>query len=140
VAEELRRERFDASRPLWRMWFMPGLPNGRVALFVKLHHSIADGMAAMRTVAALLDADRGAPVTPALPWTPAPPPSDRELLIDNVQWHLRAVGHAGSILVRPGTTLRHAREAWPAIRELLAEEPASRTSLDRMVGPDAASP
>jgi WS/DGAT/MGAT family acyltransferase len=136
VAEELRKERFDASRPLWRMWFMPGLPNGRVAMFVKLHHSIADGMAAMRTVAALLDADRGASVTPALPWTPAPPPSDRELLIDNVQWHLRAVGHAGSILVRPGTTLRHAREAWPAIRELLAEEPASRTSLDRMVGPD----
>jgi len=40
------------------------------------------------------------------------------------------------MLVRPGTTLRRAREAWPAIRELLAEEPATRTSLDRMVGPD----
>jgi len=45
------------------------------------------------------------------------------------------VGRAGSMLARPGTTLRHAREAWPAIRELLAEEPATRTSLDRMVGP-----
>ena len=39
------------------------------------------------------------------------------------------------MLVRPGATLRHARQAWPAIRELLAEEPATRTSLDRMVGP-----
>jgi diacylglycerol O-acyltransferase len=136
VTEELRRERFDPSRPLWRMWFMPGLPDGRVAMFVKLHHSIADGMAAMTTVAALLDADPGAPIPPTSPWTPTPPPSERELFIDNLLRHLRAVERAGSKLVRPGTTLRHARQAWPAIRELLAEEPATRTSLDRMVGPD----
>jgi WS/DGAT/MGAT family acyltransferase len=105
-------------------------------MFVKLHHSIADGMAAMATISAFLDADPGAPITSARPWMPAPPPSDRDLFIDNVHRHLRTVGRAGSKLVRPGSTLRHAREAWPAIRELLAEEPATRTSLDRMVGPD----
>jgi WS/DGAT/MGAT family acyltransferase len=136
VTERLRRERFDPSRPLWRIWFMPGLRDRRIAMFVRLHHSIADGMAAMTTVAALLDADPGAPVTPAPPWTPTPPPSDRDLFIDNIQQHLRAVGRAGSMLIRPGETLRHARQAWPAIRELLAEQPATRTSLDRMVGPD----
>ena len=135
VTEELRSERFDLSRPLWRMWFMPGLPAGRVAMFVKLHHSIADGMAAMTTIAAFLDVDPDAPNTPARPWTSTPRPSDRELSIDNLRQHLRPVGRAGSMLVRPGTTLRHAREAWPAIRELLAEEPATQTSLDRMVGP-----
>jgi WS/DGAT/MGAT family acyltransferase len=135
VTEELRSERFDPSRPLWRMWLMPGLAEGRVAMFVKLHHSIADGMAAMRTIAAFLDADPGTPITPASPWTPTPAPSDRELLIENLRRHLRTVGRAGSMLLRPGTTLRHARDAWPAIRELLAEEPATRTSLDRMVGP-----
>lgn len=135
VIEELRSQRFDPSRPLWRMWFMPGLPGGRVAMFVKLHHSIADGMAAMTTIAAFLDADPDAPITPASPWTPAPPPSDRELFIDNAERHLRAAGRAGSMLVRPGATLRHARQAWPAVHELLAEEPATRTSLDRMVGP-----
>jgi diacylglycerol O-acyltransferase len=136
ATERLRSERFDPSRPLWRIWFLPGLPHGQVAMFVKLHHSIADGMAAMTTVAALLDADPGTPVAPASPWTPTPPPSDRDLLIDDIQRHVRAVGRAGSMLIRPGTTLRHARQAWPAIRELLAEEPATRTSLDRMVGPD----
>lgn len=135
VAEELRSQRFDPSRPLWRIWFMPGLPDGRVAMFVKLHHSIADGMAAMTTIAAFLDADRDAPITPVSPWSPAPSPPDRELFIDNAQRHLRAVGGAGSMLVRPGAMLRHARQAWPAIRELLAEDPATRTSLDRMVGP-----
>ena len=29
VVEELRREPFDPSRPLWRMWFVPRLPDGR---------------------------------------------------------------------------------------------------------------
>ena len=135
MTEKLRTQRFDPSRPLWRMWFMPGLPDGQVALFVKLHHSIADGMVAMMTIAAFLDAAPDAPTTRASPWTPAPPPPDRELFIDNAQRHLRTVGHIGSMLVRPDATLRQARQAWPAIRELLAEEPGTRTSLDRMVGP-----
>jgi diacylglycerol O-acyltransferase / wax synthase len=135
VIEEVRSQRFDPSRPLWRMWFLPGLPGGRVALFVKLHHSIADGMAAMTTIAAFLDADPHAPITPTSPWTPAPPPPARELFTDSAQRHLRSAVRAGSALVRPGATLRHARQAWPAIRELLAEEPATRTSLDQMVGP-----
>ena len=135
VTEELRSQRFDPSRPLWRMWFMPGLTDGRVALFVKLHHSIGDGMAAMTTIAAFLDAGPDAPIAPAPPWTPAPAPPDRELFTDNARRHLQATRRAGSMLVRPAATLRHARQAWPAIRELLAEAPSTRTSLDQMVGP-----
>jgi WS/DGAT/MGAT family acyltransferase len=136
IAERLRSERFDPTRPLWRMWFIPGLPDGRVAMFVKLHHSIADGVAAMTTVAALLDTDADAAVTSSPPWTPTAAPSDRELLVDNLRRHLWAARRAGSRLSRPGTILRNARQAWPAIRELIAEKPATRTSLDRMVGPD----
>src|SRR5688572_4596406 len=37
VTEQLRSERFDPARPLWRMWLLPGLPDRRVAMFVKLH-------------------------------------------------------------------------------------------------------
>jgi WS/DGAT/MGAT family acyltransferase len=136
VTERLRSERFDPSRPLWRMWFLPGLPGMRVAMFVKLQPAIADGMAAMTTIAALLDADPDAPIAPLSPLTPTPARSDRDLFRDNLHRHLRAVGRAGSTLIRPRTTLRHARETWPAIREQFAEQPATRTSLDRMVGPD----
>jgi diacylglycerol O-acyltransferase len=135
VTEELRSQRFDPSRPLWRMWFMPGLPGGRVAMFVKLHHSIADGMAAMTTIAAFLDADPDASATPASPWTPAPAPTGRDLFIDNAQRHLKAVGRAGSMLVRPGAALRHARQAWPAVRELLAR----RAGHPDEPGPDGRS-
>jgi WS/DGAT/MGAT family acyltransferase len=93
-------------------------------------------MAAMTTVAALFDPDPQVPPSPEPPWTPAPPPSDRDLFADAVRRRLAAARRAASPLLRPVTTLRRARQGWPAIRELLAEQPATRTSLDRTVGPD----
>jgi WS/DGAT/MGAT family acyltransferase len=136
ATEHLRRQRLDPSRPLWQMWFMPGLPNQRIAMFVRLHHCIADGMAAMATISALLDTAPDAPATAAPPWRPVPWPSARELLADNLTRHVRAVAGAVSVLARPRSTMRHLLAAWPAIRELLAEEPGPETSLDRIVGPD----
>ena len=45
ACERLRRRSLDRSRPLWELWFLPGLPEGRIGLFMKLHHAVADGMA-----------------------------------------------------------------------------------------------
>jgi diacylglycerol O-acyltransferase / wax synthase len=136
ATERLRRERLDPSRPLWAMWFMTGLPNNQVAVFVKLHHAIADGMAAMAAISALLDTAPDAPAPPARPWTPLPLPSAGELLADNHLGHLQRLASALATLARPRTTVQQLRAAWPATRELLAEAPAPGTSLDRMVGPD----
>ena len=137
AVERLLRQRLDPSRPLWEMWFLPGLPERRVGLFVRIHHTIADGMAAMTTIAALLDPAPDMPRAAAPPWQPAPWPSARVLYADNLARRLRAVASSLSVLARTG--LRQVRAAWPAIRELLAEEPATATSLDRMVGPDRGS-
>jgi len=68
--------------------------------------------------------------------TPTRPPSAPELLADNLLRHLQQLTGAFSALARPRSTLRQLRAAWPATRELLAEAPAPKTSLDRMVGPD----
>jgi diacylglycerol O-acyltransferase / wax synthase len=133
--ERLRRRRLDPARPLWEMWFLTGLPGGRVALFVRLHHAIADGMAAMATVGAFLDPAPDPATAPARPWTPTQAPSARALLADNLLRHVEWLAGAFSTLTRPRATLRKVRTAWPAVRELLAEEPAPETSLDRMVGP-----
>ena len=45
ACEELRQRRLDRSRPLWQMWFLPGLAEARVGLVMKVHHAIADGVA-----------------------------------------------------------------------------------------------
>jgi diacylglycerol O-acyltransferase / wax synthase len=136
AAEQLRGRRLEPSRPLWEMWFLPGLPGNQVALFVKLHHAMADGMAAMATISALLDTVPDTPAPPAHPWTPTPWPSAGELLADNLHRHVQRLASTFSVLARPRTTMRRLRAAWPAIRELLAEKPAPKTSLDRMVGPN----
>ena len=136
ATEQLRRQRLDPSRPLWELWFLTGLPNNQIALFVRLHHAIADGMAAMATISALLDTAPDTPARPAHPWIPTPWPSAGEFLADNLHRHLQRLASALSTLARPRTTMRRLRAAWPAIRELLAEKPAPKTSLDRMVGPN----
>jgi diacylglycerol O-acyltransferase len=47
--EHLRRRPLDRCRPLWQMWFLPGLPDGRVGFYMRVHHAIADGAAGVAT-------------------------------------------------------------------------------------------
>ena len=68
LAEELLAPLLDRSRPMWRVWFVTGLPGGRVGAVVALHHAIADGLGAVRLLATLL----GAPLAAAVPTVPAP--------------------------------------------------------------------
>jgi diacylglycerol O-acyltransferase len=135
ATEQLRRRRLDRSRPLWGMWFLPGLAEDRVGLFVKMHHVIADAIAGVATLGAFLDPTPEPTAGGARPWVPARPPTRVDLLADNLRRHAEELGRVLSKLARPVTTWRHLRAAWPAVRELLAEEPGTETSLDRMVGP-----
>lgn len=67
TVERLRRRRLDRSRPLWEIWFLPGLPDTGVGVFIRLHHVVADGISGLATLQALLDATPVAsqPPTPA---------------------------------------------------------------------------
>ena len=134
VVERLRRQPLDPSRPPWDITFLTGLSDLHVGMFVRIHHTIADGMAAMIMVASFLDPDPDTPVGSAPPWNPAPLPSTRALLKDNFARLLRSLAGAVSALTHPRISLSQLRDTWPAVRELLAAEPATNTSLDRMVG------
>jgi diacylglycerol O-acyltransferase / wax synthase len=134
--ERLRRQPLEPSRPMWQMWFLTGLPDGRLAWFVKLHHTMGDGMAAMTTIAALLDAEPHAPRCKAPAWRHRRMPLASELVADNLRRRIEGLVGLATTLARPGTSIRQALVAWPAIRELLAERPATKTSLDRIIGLD----
>jgi diacylglycerol O-acyltransferase len=66
--------RLDRSRPLWELTVIDGLGDARVALLAKLHHAMADGMAALALGALLLD-PTPEPLEippPDLEWEPQP--------------------------------------------------------------------
>ena len=136
ATEQLRRRRLDRSRPLWEMWFLPGLPGRRVGMFVRTHHTIADGVAGVATLASFLDASPDATAAPAESWTPAPAPTDADLFDDDRRRRRRELRHALSMFWHPVTTVQQVAGAWPAMRELLAEPALPATSLDSVVGPD----
>jgi WS/DGAT/MGAT family acyltransferase len=134
ACEELRHRRLDPSRPLWELWFLPGLPDGRVALFMKLHHAIADGMAGVAALGAFVDLDADPPRTSAPPWTPAPMPTAGALLADNQRRRLHRFGRTLTRVAHPVDTVRQARQGWPAAREAFLDGRAPRTSLNRRIG------
>jgi diacylglycerol O-acyltransferase / wax synthase len=136
AVERLRRRRLDKSRPLWEMWFLPGLPDQRIGLFIRLHHVVADGIAGVAELGVLLDAAPSSATTAAQPWTPEPCPSARHLLIDNLQRRLAKLGGGLKQVTHPAAMLRRARGAVPAMRELLTEAPGPQTSLNQVIGQD----
>jgi WS/DGAT/MGAT family acyltransferase len=136
AVEALRRQPLDPSHPLWTMWFLTGPSGDRVALFVKVHHAIADGTAVMRTIAGLLDSAPDTDIADVPVWTPAEPPSARALWADERARRESRRAHALSAAGHPRTTIARFHAAWPSTRELLAERPSPKTSLDRIVGLD----
>lgn len=67
----------DHSRPLWELHLIEGLADGRLAVYTKVHHSVMDGVSAMRLTAACLSTDPEDEFVP--PWVvrrPTPTRSD----------------------------------------------------------------
>jgi WS/DGAT/MGAT family acyltransferase len=58
---------FDRARPLWEFVVVEGLEDGRAALIQKMHHSLTDGVGAMKISMAFLDTSPDPPAPQALP-------------------------------------------------------------------------
>lgn len=128
AVEDLRLRRLDRARPLWELWLLTGMPERRVGMFVRIHHSVADGMAGVATLATLLDLEADAPLTPPEPWTAAARPADDELYADARHRRAQAWRHAPMAIAGAVRVL-------PALRELLFQPALGSTSLDVRVGP-----
>jgi WS/DGAT/MGAT family acyltransferase len=90
----------DRSRPLWEMWWIEGVGKNRVALLMKSHHCLMDGVAGASMGALLCDMERQPSRPPeAAASEPAPEPSDLAVA-------LRATRN---LLSKPAATLRLGR-------------------------------
>jgi diacylglycerol O-acyltransferase / wax synthase len=75
LAGRVLAHRLDSSRPLWEMWLVEGLADGRWAIISKVHHCMVDGVAGSDLMTSLFDVSPDAPAGPhRAAETPLPEP------------------------------------------------------------------
>src|SRR5919198_5467522 len=79
----------DRSRPLWEMYLVEGLSDGRVAVVTKTHEAMVDERSGIDLVHVILDAAPEPRRTVEAIWMPEPEPSSLELLQDAVAGLMR---------------------------------------------------
>ena len=60
LAALLASDPLDRTRPLWQFWCIDGLPEGQGAVLTKLHHTVSDGVGALRLAEHYMDLDADA--------------------------------------------------------------------------------
>jgi diacylglycerol O-acyltransferase len=78
----------DRAHPLWEMYFVEGLANGRIAVVLKIHHALADGVASANLMAHGMDL---MPTPQLSSYTPDPAPTKRELINTAFVDHMRHI-------------------------------------------------
>ena len=73
LCSRLHSSLLDRHRPLWEMHLIEGLNDGRYAIYSKVHHSVLDGVSALRMLSRMLSEDPDLRDMPA-PWAPRPRP------------------------------------------------------------------
>ena len=128
-AARLHARPLDRSRPLWELYLIHGLVEGRMAIYSKVHHAAIDGVSGGELMTAILDlTPEGRTVdAPLEPWQPEAEPAALSML-------------GRSALSLAGQPVRAARMTYGLVRSV----PAIATSpvrprlpvIDRLLGRD----
>ena len=65
LAARIHSQQLDRSKPLWELWLVEGLEDGRFALISKTHHALVDGVAGVDLATVLFDLEPVPPPAPA---------------------------------------------------------------------------
>jgi diacylglycerol O-acyltransferase / wax synthase len=146
MAARVFSQALDRDKPLWELWMVEGLGDGRWALLSKVHHCMVDGVAATDLMSVMFsdettpaESASGAGTSDGLDWSPAPEPSGLELLI---QTALRRASPAGQLETLRGA-LRAPRETLRTFAEIVRAaaaaapnlRPVAASSLNSPIGP-----
>lgn len=142
-ATALINDPFDRTRPLWQITTITGLPRGRAALVIKLHHSIADGQGALALAAHVLEFEPDAPPPEAMSLDDVMTAigSDEDHSAHTLAETLRVgaekfaglLNDAASSLAHPSRTAEAGTDAVAAARSLAEQLPSSQEAQGSML-------
>ena len=115
LVSKLHSSLLDRSKPLWEVYIIEGVEDGRIAVYSKIHHAMVDGVAAMRLMQRATGKTPEDSVNPlwALPPKPQKPVDDSTLISNPMQ--LMANGARG-IGKAAGSATKIASEVFKSIR------------------------
>jgi WS/DGAT/MGAT family acyltransferase len=139
-AAELAAEGFDRDHPLWELYLVHGLPEGKAGVIMKIHHAVADGVGMLKMTEGLIETEREP--DPSKAAASLPPERDLdatheprpfggigEALSHRVQTDVEMAGRLGRAAV--GQFFHAARHPVSSTREFVE----AATSVGRMVEP-----
>ncbi len=140
LAARIMSQKLDRGKPLWEVWMIEGLRDGRCAMITKTHHCMIDGVSGvdLMTVLLSLTAETTLHDTPA--WNPEPVPSSLELVRDELLRRatlplamLRGLGYAAQ---NPAQLCSQIGEGIDGLRQTMGMgvRGASDTPFNRNVG------
>ena len=84
LAGRVFSQQLDRDKPLWEVWLVEGLDDGRFAVLSKTHHALVDGISGVDIMSVLFDTspEPAAPTDPGDRWLPRPLPSKAQLFAE----------------------------------------------------------
>ncbi len=84
----------DHSRPLWEVYIVEGLENGRFAIVTKAHHALVDGVNAIDVAELIVEDSVTEAESGGRVWRPRSAPSDTALVVGALREGIRRPGAA----------------------------------------------
>jgi WS/DGAT/MGAT family acyltransferase len=140
AAEQIAMTPFDRARSPWEAYLFEGLPDGRAAHMLKMHHATTDGMGSVQLFSQLHSRTRES--NPSKPQPPPPLPERQtpaDLLLEQLARDVQAMpglaqqaaGAAWHALMRPRATISALLGFVSSLARIAAEPPATGSPLLR---------